>query len=414
MVDRHAFPVPCLPADSTYQMFLPLLFPVLLSLLPPRPGPMPASIGGHPLASPADVGMSPLALARLDGFVRSHVGTAFPGAALALGRHGEVVVETGFGRTAWAVDAPPVDPHATLYDLASLTKVLATTTVVMLLFEDGRIELDAPVHAYLPDWFGEGKAEVTVRHLLTHTSGLPAGSNIGAPEPAAVLRRALEVPLIRSAGERMEYSDIGFIVLWAAAEAAAGEPLYPLLDRRAYGPLGMLSTTFLPGSGCFCAPTERNRDGTEIRGSVHDPNARRLGGIAGHAGLFATAHDVGVFAAMLAQEGEYGGVRVFWPETVRYFTTRQPGAGTRALGWDTAEGQGRNGAAGERISPRAYGHTGFTGTSLWIDPDRGTWTVLLSNRTYEPREGNLIRTVRRGVHDLVTLAVDEAPPTAAP
>jgi len=390
------------------QLILPLFLPLLLA-----PVDLPRTPANHPLARPADIGMSALVLARLDGFVRAHTEVAFPGAALAVGRGGAVVMETGYGRIAWDEDAPAVDPDATVYDLASLTKVIATTSAVMLLFEAGRIDLDAPVQRYLPHWWGEGKERVTLRHLLTHTSGLPAGSNIGAPDAAAVLRRALEVPLTRNPGERVEYSDIGFIVLWAAAEAAAEEPLFRLLDRRVFGPLAMRSATFLPGAGCVCAPTERLRDGSEIRGRVHDPNARRLGGIAGHAGLFATAHDVAVFAAMLAREGEYGGERIFWPETVRYFTTRQPDAGTRALGWDTANGSGTSGASGARISPRGYGHTGFTGTSLWIDPDRRTWSVLLSNRTYEPRGGNQVQAVRRGVHDLVAAAVDEARAVAA-
>jgi CubicO group peptidase (beta-lactamase class C family) len=395
-------------------MLLPLLLPLFLSLLAgPTPGVPQSDERNHPITDPVRVGMSPFALGRLDGFVRSQLGVAFPGAALVVGRRGETVLESGYGSLAWGEGSAPVDPDATVYDLASLTKVIATTAAVMILFEDGRIDLDAPVHLYLPSWFGAGKEDVTIRHLLSHTSGLPAGSNIGAESPAAVLQRALDVPVGRPAGERMEYSDIGFIVLWRVAEAAADEPLYRLLDRRVLGPLGMRSATFLPGNGCNCAPTLRNRDGTEIRGHVHDPNARRLGGVAGHAGLFATAHDVALFAAMLAQEGEHAGVRIFWPETVRYFTARQEGAGTRALGWDTANGSGRTGAAGERISPRAFGHTGFTGTSLWVDPDRGTWTVLLSNRTYDPRGGNQIQQVRRTVHDLVTAAVDEAPPMAA-
>jgi CubicO group peptidase (beta-lactamase class C family) len=398
--------------NTKHPMLLPLVFPLLIPLLL-APAALAQAPADHPLVRPGDLGMSALVLARLDAFVRAHTGVAFPGAALAVGRGGAVVVESGFGRIGWEEDAPAVDPDFTVYDLASLTKVMATTSAVMLLFEAGRIDLDAPVQRYLPHWWGEGKAGVTLRHLLTHTSGLPAGSNIGAPDAASVLRRALEVPLVRGPGERVEYSDIGFIVLWAAAEAAAEEPLYRLLDRRVFGPLAMRSATFLPGEGCTCAPTERLRDGSVIRGRVHDPNARRLGGVAGHAGLFATAHDVAVFAAMLAREGEYGGERIFWPETVRYFTTRQPDAGTRALGWDTANGSGRNGASGARMSPRGYGHTGFTGTSLWIDPDRRTWSVLLSNRTYEPRGGNQIQAVRRGVHDLVTAAVDEALAVAA-
>jgi len=243
-----------------------------------------------------------------------------------------------------------------------------------------------------------------VRHLLAHNAGLPAGANIWAPSPAEALARAIAVPLKHLPGQVVEYTDIGFVVLWAAAENAAGEPLFRLLDRRVFGPLGMFSTTFLPGELCSrCAPTARRPDGSEIRGRVHDPTAFRLGGVTGNAGLFSTVHDIGRFAAMLASGGELDGVRVLREETIREFSRRQAGAGTRALGWDTPNRNG-TGAAGLQLSARAFGHTGFTGTSLWIDPDRGTWAVLLANRTYQPRGANRIQAVRRSVHDWVSLA----------
>jgi serine-type D-Ala-D-Ala carboxypeptidase len=195
-------------------------------------------------------------------------------------------------------------------------------------------------------------------------------------------------------------------VLWAAAEAAAREPLFRLLDRRVFTPLEMYSTTFLPvpTGGCArCAPTARRPDGSQIRGRVHDPTAFRLGGVTGNAGLFSTAHDMARFAAMMARGGELDGVRVLQEETVRQFTSRQPGSGTRALGWDTPARDG-TGAGGMQISSRSFGHTGFTGTSMWIDPDRGTWAVLLSNRTFEPRGANRMQAVRRSVNDWVALS----------
>jgi CubicO group peptidase (beta-lactamase class C family) len=275
----------------------------------------------------------------------------------------------------------------------------------MLLVEDGRMHLDVPVYRYVPEYVGGGKERVTLRHLLAHTSGLPAGANIWGASPAEALARALAVPLKHVPGSKVEYSDIGFVVLWAAAERASDEPLFRLLDRRVFGPLGMYSTTFIPGTLCSrCAPTARRPDGSEIRGRVHDPTAFRLGGITGNAGLFSTAHDIGRFAAMLAGGGELDGVRVLREETIRTFARRQPSAGTRALGWDTPSRDG-TGAAGLQLSPRSFGHTGFTGTSLWIDPDRGTWVVLLSNRTFEPRGANRIQAVRRSVHDWASLAV---------
>lgn len=332
---------------------------------------------------------------------------SFPGAAVAIGRQEKVVVERGMGTLDWYPGSQSVDPDRTVYDLASLTKVVATTTAVMLLVEDGLMELDRPVREYLPEFSGGTKDHVTVRHLLTHTSGLPAGASIRDPTPEGSLTRAMETRLLRAPGGRVVYSDIGFIVLAAAAERAAGEPLYRLLDRRVFGPLGMRSTTFLPGEWCGrCAPTDERRDGTFIQGVVHDPLAQQLGGIAGHAGLFSTVHDLARFAAMLARGGELDGVRVLQESTVRLFTERQPGADTRALGWDTPDPRGL-GAAGQRISSRSFGHTGFTGTSMWIDPDRGTWTILLSNRTFRPRSPNRMQALRRQVNDLVASATEE-------
>lgn len=368
--------------------------------LPPR----------HDLVSPAEVGMRLSELIRAEQTVaeRARAG-AFPGAALAVGRGANVVIEHGFGRLDWTLGSPEVDPDRTIYDLASLTKVIATTMAVMILVEDGKMELDAPVSTYLPGFGGGRKSEVTVRHLLTHTSGLPAWADVWAPTPDVALARALATPLSSWPGLRVEYSDVGFIILWAVAEAAAGEPLYRLLDTRVYGPLGMRSTTFVPGAACRrCAPTGLRADGGEHRGVVHDPLARQFGGITGNAGLFSTVHDVARFAAMLAGGGQLDGIRILREETVREFTTRQPHAGTRALGWDTPDPRG-SGAAGLRISPRAFGHTGFTGTSLWIDPDRGTWVVILSNRTFEPRASGRIQALRRTVNDWVASATNESP-----
>lgn len=359
----------------------------------------------HSLTAATAAGMSPGELMRAEQAVSSAVERReFPGAALAVGRHGAVVLEQGYGTTGTGAWDSAVDPDRTVYDLASLSKVVGTTTAVMLLVEDGHMRLDDPVVAYLPEFSGGGKENVTIRHLLTHSSGLPAGGSVWGSTPEEALTRAVHIPLVRGVGERVEYSDIGFVVLFAAAERAAGEPLYRLLDRRVFAPLGMTSTTFLAGEGCErCAPTSRPH-GDAYRGKAHDPIARRLGGLAGNAGLFSTVHDMARFAAMLAGEGELDGVRVLQASTVRSFVRRQPGAATRALGWDTPAG-GNRGAAGARISPNAFGHTGFTGTSLWVDPDRGTWTVLLTNRTYD--EGpNRMQALRRSVHDHVSEAAD--------
>ena len=363
---------------------------------------VPAAAVASPLvAAPAAAVMAEAPLdaagARLEAEVERG---AFPGAALAVGRGERLARMEGIGSEAW--DGQAVDPERTIYDIASLTKVVATTTAAMLLVEDGRVELDAPVSRYLPAFTGGGKDAVTMRHLLAHTSGLPAWA------PGGTLGAFVGAELDAAPGERMVYSDVGFVVLWAALEKAAGEPLPGLLERRVYGPLGMASTGFGPLDDCVrCSPTRTRADGTPVRGIVHDPIARKLGGVAGNAGLFSTAGDLSRFAAMLAGGGALEGVRVLREETVRAFAERQPGAAERALGWETPKSNG-TGAAGTTMSRTAFGHTGFTGTSLWVDPERGSWAVLLANRTYEPRASNQIQTVRRAVHAYVTRAADLA------
>jgi len=331
---------------------------------------------------------------------------SIPGGALAVGRQDQTVLEKGVGKVGWSRTAEKVDARRTVYDLASLTKVLATTPAVMLLVQDGKMELDAPVSRYLPEFGGGARDRVTIRHLLTHTSGLPAGVELDGGSPEANWQQLLRTPLVRAPGEAVVYSDVGMNVLFAAAERAAGEKLFSLLDRRVYGPLKMRSTTYLPGTDCqTCAPTLRIDD-EPVRGLVHDPIARALDGVAGNAGLFSTAHDVGRYAAMLANGGELDGARVFSEETVKQFTTRQPDAGTRALGWDTPGPDG-SGGFGTQASKQSFGHTGFTGTSIWVDPTRHTWSVLLTNRVYEPHGPNQIMALRRKVNDRVAVAADD-------
>lgn len=330
---------------------------------------------------------------------------AFPGAALAAGRGAQMELLTGIGNAEWG--RYEVDPERTIYDIASLTKVVATTSAVMLLVEDGTLDLEAPVSRYLPQFSGGSKDRVRIRHLLTHTSGLPAGA--GAPgTPAQALRSLIRTPLAAAPGEKMVYSDVGFVVLYAAAQRAAGEPLDEMLERRVFKPLGMISTGYLPGGEACdrCSPSYRRDDGTPVRGKVHDPTARKLGGVAGNAGLFSTAADLARFAAMLAEGGELEGVRIFREETIRAFTARQHDAGNRALGWETPKQSG--GSSGGQVSRKAFGHTGYTGTSMWIDPERGTWTVLLANRTFDPHASNRIQALRRAVNDRIAEAAELA------
>ncbi|MDP9348729.1 MAG: beta-lactamase family protein, partial [Gemmatimonadota bacterium] len=330
---------------------------------------------------------------------------AFPGAALAVGSRGLVQTVAAFGRTQWEESAPPVHPDSTLYDLASLTKVVATTAAVMALVDDGLLELDAPVRQYLPEFSGGARDSVTIRQLLTHTSGARAGVvEVEGETPAAVRRFLLSLPLALPPGEDVLYSDLGFIILGWAAERAAGEPLPRYLRRRIWRPLGMTSTAMGVPTGCGrCAPTLYLEERDEpYAGGSYDEVARRLDGVAGNAGAFSTARDLARFAAMIANEGRLGDVRVFRSRTVWEFTQPQPGAGTRALGWEVycREGVVPDHQACEEVY--AFGHTGVTGVSLWVHPGERSWVVLLTNRSYLPRAEVDMQKLRRRLYGTVT------------
>jgi serine-type D-Ala-D-Ala carboxypeptidase len=323
-------------------------------------------------------------LAAAEAVVLAGVGAAYPGAAFAAGSGARVERVTAMGRIGWRAASPPVLSDSTLYDLASLTKAMATLTAVLLLVQDGAIALDDPVRRHLPEFEGEWKDAVTWRHLLTHTSGLPPGAVVRGAAPDERARRLLRTKLHVPPGRQVAYSDIGYVVLWAAAERAAGEPLPELLERRVWRPLGMDATRFAPGRDCeACAPTLRLRTGEPFRGVPSDPLARQLGGVTGSAGLFATIADVARFTAMIAAGGVLDGVRVLDESLVREVLRQQPGAARRTLGWTAFCPDEEAEAARPCERPVAYGHTGWTGTSIWLDPVSGRWVVLLTNRSYE-------------------------------
>jgi len=295
----------------------------------------------------------------------------FPGAAVAVGRHDGEIWLRSYGRQGWGADAPATDPDRTLYDLASLTKVVATTTAIMVLYDQGRIQLDAPAARYLPRWAIGRHADVTVRDLLTHRSGLPPGRDLrrAARSPAGARRAVLATPLDFPPGTHYVYSDLGADILGFIVEAVSGEPLDRFVDTHVFRRLGMRSTRFRPPPSwdARLARTEAPL------GRVHDGNAAALGGVAGHAGLFATVADLSIFARMMLGGGAIHGVRIVGDSTVALFTRRA--AGHRALGWDTCGGA----SCGQQMGETAYGHTGFTGTSLWIDPVQDVYVIVLTD-----------------------------------
>jgi beta-N-acetylhexosaminidase len=338
-------------------------------------------------------------------YLRSQVDSAFPGATIAVGYRDSVVLLAAVGHYG-ADDERPVTPE-TVYDLASLTKVIGLTTAAMMLVDSGKLDLDAPVQRYVPAFQGVNKDRVTIRHLLTHSSGMPAWRPLYAEAKTREEALALidTTALLKQPGDTFVYSDLGAITLAQAVEAITGQRLNDFLDARLFGPLGMTSTRFLPPEGWRnrIAPTEKD---TVFRhrllwGEVHDENAGRLGGVSGHAGLFSTAPDLAVFAQWLLHKRAEGGV-------VLRFTQKQniPPGSSRALGWDTPS---ELSSAGTKMGPNAFGHTGFTGTSIWFDPDRGLFIILLTNRVNPTRLNTKILQVRRRVADLVNDALTPPP-----
>jgi CubicO group peptidase (beta-lactamase class C family) len=364
-----------------------------------------------PLRSPRSVGMSAERLATIDRVVRRGMTAGgYPGASVVIGRRGAAVFQKGYGHLGWTATSPSVDADRTIYDLASLTKVVGTTTAAMILFDEGRLDLDSPVSRYIPEFGGGTRDLVTVRHLLTHRSGLPAGRELWRIASSASHARqiVLSTPLACPPGACFIYSDLGADVLGWVVEAVSGLRLDTYLTERVFKPLGMNDTYFNPPDSVRhrIAPTEvAPPRGYPVRGEVHDENAFALGGVAGHAGLFSTAADLAVFAQMMLNGGSYDDVRIVSDSTVALFTKRA--AGTRALGWDTADGQG---GSGEYLTEAAYGHTGFTGTSMWIDPEREMFVVLLTNRVHAARArrpSKVISDVRADLADAAVLSVED-------
>jgi len=351
-------------------------------------------------------------------YLKSQVDSAFPGAVLAVGRHDTVLLLTAVGHYA-AGDPRPVTTQ-TIYDLASLTKVIGLTTAVMMLVDSGRIALDAPVQKYVPAFQGAMKERVTIRNLLTHSSGLPAWRRLFAESSTREEALALvdTTALLRQPGDTFVYSDLGAIALTQSVEAVTGQRLDAFLDARVFGPLGMTSTRYLPPESwrARIAPTENDTAFRHrmLHGEVHDENAGRLGGVSGHAGLFSNAPDLARFAQWLLDSRippgrPAGGAGAYLPhDLVVEFTRPQniPPGSSRALGWDTPS---ENSSAGTKLGPRAFGHTGFTGTSIWIDPDRDLFIILLSNRVNPTRANTKILQVRRRVADLVVDALTPPP-----
>ena len=354
-----------------------------------------------------DSGLDPIVLGGIDRGV-------YPGAALVIGRHDTILFAKGYGRFTWSAKSPAVSVDSTFWDLASLTKVVATTPALMLLVERGKVALDSPVARYVPEFHGPGTASITVRHLLTHTSGLRATLPLSkAPDSAAALRMVLTTVPVAPPGSRMVYSDLNAILLGEIVRRVTAMPLDAFVTREIIAPLGLAQQLM------FRPPQRLERrtaptglwHGHAIAGIVNDPNAAKLGGVAGHAGLFATARGLARYAQFMLGEGP----RILKTETIRQWTRiavpARRRASARTLGWEALPTGEDVSSAGSLFGPHSYGHTGWTGTSLWIDPDRDLFVLLLTNRAFAQAGGargtfTKLKEVRGRLADAAARAVD--------
>jgi beta-N-acetylhexosaminidase len=354
---------------------------------------------------------------------RAVVDGAFPGGVLAVGLNNRLAVHP-FGAMTLGAKAQRVAAD-TIYDVASLAKPIVTTTAAMMLFEEGRLDLDAAVARYLPEFAAASagdpdaswRARVTVRMLLLHDSGLPAHREFfkGAKGPEAVLARVMVEPLVREPGTQIEYSDLGFILLGEIIGRLTGESLDEFARKNIFAPLGMSSSMFNPPQSLRAriAPTQNDTAYRKrlLQGEVDDENAWAMGGVAGHAGLFSTAGDIAIFAQMLLNGGIYAHRRLLARATIERFTKRHDmGDSAYALGWDVPT---EPSSSGVHFSRASYGHLGWTGTSLWIDPERKAFVILLTNRVHLTRSNEKIKQVRPALHDAVFEALGLAEGQAA-
>ena len=344
-------------------------------------------------------------LAEMDTAINSAIASnQIPGGVLWV-EHNGVAYHKAFGSRALVPAREPMTED-TIFDAASLTKVVACTPAVMILVERGQVKLDAPVKTYITEFTGDGRDEITVRQLMTHVSGLPPDIETKTDwhGQAEAIRKACAIKLKSKPGTVFKYSDINFFLLGEIVQRVSGSPLEVFVQREIYEPLKMTDTGFLPVARgkklSRIAPTEVV-GGVPYRGVVHDPTARHMGGVAGHAGLFFTAKDLARYARMLLDFGEQDGVKIFKPETVKLMTSVQTPpeiSAQRGLGWDIATGF--SGPRGDIFPIGSYGHTGWTGGSLWIDPTSRTFVIFLSNRNH-PTEAGSVGALR---HQLGTLA----------
>jgi len=335
--------------------------------------------------------------------------SVFPGAVLLVGKKNRIVYFKPFGHQTYRKTSPPIQKN-TLFDLASVSKVVGTTSAAMILYQEGKLQLDKKVADYLPAFNNNGKGEITIRNLLLHNSGLPAWMPFYKKYKSAkeVIKAIMQAKLKFKPGEKYLYSDLGMITLQKVIEKITHTSLDKFLKKRVFSPLEMNHTMYNPPLKYrkLCAPTEIDNYWRMrlMQGEVHDETAYLLGGVAGHAGLFSTAGDIAKLLFTLLNKGNYRGKQIFNPEVIEQWTTKQTKQSSRGLGWDTKSP--KHSSAGDLFSQKSFGHTGFTGTSVWVDKLRRVFVVLLTNRVYPTRKNRKILKFRPIIHNAIIKAVD--------
>ena len=376
-----------------------------------------AAFAALPETDAAAARLNEAKLAAIEAVVAEEIAAGrVPGAVVVVGRGNEIAYAKAFGDRAKVPAAEPMTLD-TIFDMASLTKPMATATSIMILVEEGKIRLTDPVRKFLPDWDNRGKGGITIDQLLRHRSGLIPDNPIGdyADGPETAWKKLAEQDLVGPPGELFRYSDVGFIALGRIVEKVSGMPLDEFARKRIFEPLGMADSGYAPRDAALpadkltrTAPTEKV-NGEMARGRVHDPRARALGGTAGHAGLFSSAADVSAYARMLLAGGVGpNGARVLSPLTVRLMidAADSPAGQRRALGWDVRSSYSH--PRGAFMGPKSFGHTGFTGTSLWIDPETGLYVIVLASRLHPEGKGDA-SSIRYRVATAAAAALEDAP-----
>jgi CubicO group peptidase (beta-lactamase class C family) len=354
-------------------------------------------------------------LEELDSLLEACVrDSCYPGYVLLAVQGGRPYYYKSGGKMSYDSNAKPMKKNS-IFDMASVTKVVATTSAIMVLYDEGKIGLDDKVIKYLPEFGEKGKDQITIRDLLTHTSGLPAWHHLWSEGrgPEVSVKNLYNLEFAYKTGEKTVYSCMGFITLGKIVEAITDMPLDKFVTEKVYHPLNMKHTFFNPPEKYYprIPPTEfDSARGGIVHGKVHDENAYYLGGVSGNAGLFSTAEDLSIFCQMMLNKGTYNGKRIFKSTTVELFTQRQNivTGSSRCLGWDSPSGQS---SSGQYFSDDSYGHTGFTGTSIWIDPQKQMYGIYLTNRVHPTRNNRKMYKTRYQVYNLLQETLAQFPLT---